>query len=166
MHNTFWRRERRMLASLLIGLNSVVAIAGYSNDPDCASVSQSAANKRDRTLGSIDDVAQQTSTAVYRSKTCVDQLIGGTVKSIPSFGGGMVDQIASTLSRSMANQACQLISSSQSQMPQPVQVITGPFPGGPIPGAPIATPGIAYPTQAAPAGGGEPSLWQRMSKMF
>lgn len=162
LNSCLWRLLRRRKAGLLAALSllSCAAVAQpqpRAVDPDCQAVAGAAQAARERALGSIDGVATSASGAVQRSKGCVDQIIGGAVRAIPSFGGGLVDQVASRMSRDLATQACQLIASKQNQIQSQAPV----FPGV----LPQTVPGSAQSPPAAPApSGGSP--WDRLGRLF
>ena len=173
MHSSSSRQVKRLILALLIWANFAAAQA-QNVDPDCQAVVGAAAAGRDRTLGSIDAVATATSTAVNRSKGCVDELVNGSLRVIPSFGGGFVDRIAAGLSRNLANSACQMISTAKYTAQRQVSPYTGgvdifdPRYSQPQPGVLSQT---TQPTQAvssAPASPppSNPSILQRLGQLF
>ena len=170
MHNTSSRRATRLILSLLIGVNFTLARA-QTVDADCQAVVGAAAAGRDRTLGSIDSVASGTSAAVNRSKGCVDELVNGSLRVIPSFGGGFVDRIAASLNKNLANSACQMISSAKYTVQRQVSPYTG---GVDIfdPRYAQSQPGVAgtatpptQPASSTPATS-SPSILQRLGQLF
>lgn len=189
MPDVYLSRQRHLpLASLLITLTLLSPPGAWAQqrqaDPDCQAVAGAAQAARERTLGSIDSVTTSTQVAIQRAKSCVDQILGGTVRAIPSFGGGVMDTIANRLSRDLANQACQLLSSSQGAVQRQVQTQVGGVLGsaagqaagkaaGQVAGqasgqilqqtTPTAPPPPSQPTTTAPP---SDSVWKRLGNMF
>lgn len=162
MHKTSSHQAKRLILALLIGANLALAQA-QTVDPDCQAVVGAAAAGRDRTLGSIDTVATGTSAAVNRSKGCVDDLVNGSLRVIPTFGGGFVDRIASSLSKNLANSACQMISSAKYTAQRQVSPYTG---GVDVfdPGYAQSQPGLAG--QTTQPASSSPSILQRLGRLF
>jgi hypothetical protein len=170
MPNTFLPRAPRVLV-LLTALSASVTwvhAQGYSNDPDCRAVSDAAAYGRDRVMGSIDGVARSTTAAVQRSKGCVDDLVTGALRTIPSFGGGaFVNSMVTNISRNLANEACAMLSNAQSQANRQLSSIPGGQAIGTVLNTPpvLSTPPVLQsPPISTPSKDG--SLMERLSKMF
>lgn len=145
------------LALIMVSASS---FAGYSDDPDCKAVSDSAKNAANQASQQIDTVAQQIDAAILNSKSCVDQLLAQANRAVPDFGGGLVTSIANSFRDALIQKGCQIIGNAQNQVQGQVSTAIGSA-GLPsiasLPG--VSTPPIAPVTSTA----AESSLWDRIS---
>lgn len=136
------------------------ARAGYSDDPDCKVVSDTAKAAGNRALERIDSVASETGVAIKKSKSCVDDVLSQANRAVADFGGGALADFATQL---LAKQACQMLSSAQSQLPSSVSrtfsiVTADDFSAAKLPEAARAA-GVQTPPVAT-------SIWRRLANLF
>lgn len=161
MHKVFLKSQSRALyLGLLIA--STPAIAGYSSDPDCAVVSNAAQESGERVSAAIDNVARNTAASIGSAKSCVDQVLSTANRAVSNFDFGSFSGIASQLSQSLANQACQLISQGQSAannaVNSQVSSATSGIPSSVTQAATQAVGGSSASTSS--------SLWSRFANLF
>lgn len=142
---------------MLLSLQLVMCpLQAQSVDADCARVAAAARDATAREIARIDTAEQEVARAIDRSKSCADSVIRDLNRAIPSFGGGLIDSIASALLSNLAKSACQLIGRTQEQVMSsvpPVPTVSS------IP--PIAT-GQSGQTPTAVFGAGPASIWDRL----
>lgn len=148
--------------AVLLSLQLVMCpLQAQSVDADCARVAAAARDATVREIARIDTAEQEIARAIDRSKSCADSVIRDLNRAIPSFGGGLIDSIASALLANLAKSACQLIGRTQEQVMSsvpPVPTVSS------LPIPPIAT-GQSGQAPTAAFGGGSTSIWDRLGRV-
>lgn len=157
MPKVFLKNPKRTLLLALV-IASAPSFAAYSDDADCAAVSNAAKNGYSQIAAQADQSAASTGGAIANTKSCIDQLLAQANRVVPNFGGGLIDTITKFASDLMLQQACSLISNTQSQT---ANVPTMPSISG-IPAVSSEPATAPSPTTTLPAG----TLWQRISNLF
>lgn len=176
MRKVFWKKLIQVMC-LGLSLTSGVAFGAYNDDPDCAAVSNGARASVDRTTEIIDQGARTVGSAVEQAKTCVDALTSAATRSISDFGGGI--QIPDLLRQSLAQQACKVLSSTQTKLTSTIKGQVNSAVGSAIQIAPtyvqpalqsgvnvISNSDQRVPSAPKPAQAVPQSLYQRLANIF
>lgn len=164
MHKAFWKKQTLTL-SLGLLIVSAPALAGYSDDPDCQAVSNSAKASANRAMNRIDEVAKETSAAIARSKSCTDRVLDGANRAITSFGGaGSIGSVGQQVGNNLANQACQMIGRAVPSQATTIYNSTPQVASAVNQGINQVTSGAQPAPDASSAQ--SPSVWQRLTNLF
>lgn len=99
---------------IVLAISALPAMAAYNDQPDCAAVSNGARAGVNRANAKIDEAATNTGTAIDQAKTCVDELVALSARSISDFGGSF--QIPDGLRRRLAEQGCRVLNNAATRV--------------------------------------------------
>ncbi|MES2977555.1 MAG: hypothetical protein V4731_03960 [Pseudomonadota bacterium] len=143
---------------LLVMCGSNGAIA-QQIDPACADVQNAANAAGARESRRVTDAQASIASDIQRSQQCGQQIIDSINRSIPTFGGALVDSVAASISKNLASKACQLIERTQSQIGTQIAKVQLPSPPGII-----QQPAAKEAPSTSPAAA--TSVWSRLSNLF
>lgn len=130
-------------------------LQAQSVDSDCGRVAAAARDAERYELERIDDAEQRIAEAIERSKSCTDSVIQDLNRAIPSFGGGLIDSIATVLISNLARSACQLIRRSEDRVRSSVPAI-------PTDPSVLGLPTLPVPASTPTSGSASTSIWDRL----